>query len=119
MPPASRKVSSSGRRYEIKDIRDKALALEPYSRQARNTEAERQACEIRLRAERKAGQLLAAVPEGEFEVALAAPQKPSTSGVIAAADKPPVEPMDERALWPWGRLCDFGRLGVSLPSRRR
>lgn len=44
---------------EVKDIRDKARAIEVYSRQARNTEAERQACEIRLRAERKAGQLLA------------------------------------------------------------
>lgn len=43
---------------EVKDIRDKALALERYMRQAQNTEAERQACEIRLRAERKCGQLL-------------------------------------------------------------
>jgi hypothetical protein len=44
---------------EVKDIRDKARALEQYSRQAQNVEAERQACEIRLRAERKAGKLLA------------------------------------------------------------
>jgi hypothetical protein len=43
---------------EVKDIRDKAMALEMYARQARNTEAERQACEIRLRAERKCGELL-------------------------------------------------------------
>jgi hypothetical protein len=43
---------------EVKDIRDQALALEMYSRLARNTEAEQQACEIRLRAERKAGKLL-------------------------------------------------------------
>lgn len=43
---------------EAKDIRDKALAFEVYSRQAKNIEAERRACEIRLRAERKAGELL-------------------------------------------------------------
>ena len=42
---------------EVKDIRDKARAIEVYARQAHNTEAERQACEIRLRAERKWGQL--------------------------------------------------------------
>ena len=42
---------------EVKDIRDKAIAMEAYFKQAKNTEAERRACEIRLRAERKAGQL--------------------------------------------------------------
>lgn len=43
---------------EVKDIRDKSLALEAYFKQAKNTDAERKACEIRLRAERKAGELL-------------------------------------------------------------
>lgn len=43
---------------EVKDIRDKACAIETYARQAKNIEAERQACEIRLRAERKCGELL-------------------------------------------------------------
>ena len=46
---------------EVKDIRDKAVALEHYARQAQNTDAERRAAEIRLRAERKAGQLLSTV----------------------------------------------------------
>lgn len=43
---------------EVKEYRDQALAFEVYSRQAKNSEAERRACEIRLRAERKAGELL-------------------------------------------------------------
>ena len=43
---------------EVKDIRNRAIALEHYSRLAHNVEAERQCCEIRLRSERKAGQLL-------------------------------------------------------------
>ncbi len=43
---------------EVKKIRDKALAMEVYFKQANNVNAELIACEIRLRAERKAGQLL-------------------------------------------------------------
>jgi hypothetical protein len=50
---------------EVKDIRDRAAALEHYARQAHNIEAERQCCEIRLRAERKAGQLLAAMDKAK------------------------------------------------------
>lgn len=46
---------------EVKQIRDKALALEHYARQALNIQAERRAIEVRVRAERRAGQLLAEV----------------------------------------------------------
>src|SRR3954468_11429425 len=42
----------------LKMLKDKALAIEMYARLAKNVEAEAQACEIRLRAERRAGQLL-------------------------------------------------------------
>ena len=67
---------------EVKDIRDKARALEVYARQAKNTEAERQACEIRLRAERKAGQLL-------HEIEKAKGGQPYQSGrAIGRAPKP-------------------------------
>ncbi len=44
---------------EVKDIRDKALALEAYAKQALNYEAERQCAEIRVRAERQCGIMLA------------------------------------------------------------
>ena len=43
---------------EVKDIRDKARALEVYAHQAQNEEVEIKAAEIRIRAERKAGELL-------------------------------------------------------------
>lgn len=43
---------------EAKDIRDKSMALEAYYRQARNHEAEREAANVRLRAERRVGELL-------------------------------------------------------------
>jgi hypothetical protein len=50
---------------EVKEIRDKAIALEAYAKQAMNTEAERKATEIRIRAERRVGQLLAEKERGE------------------------------------------------------
>ena len=43
---------------EVKDIRDKALAMEHYAKQALDLESERKCIAIRLRAERKTGQLL-------------------------------------------------------------
>ena len=46
---------------EIKAFRDKAAALQAYARMAGNYEAENRCAEMRLRAERRAGELLAAM----------------------------------------------------------
>ena len=46
---------------EVKDIRDKARALELYAQQAMNTDAERKACGVRLRAEKECGKRSAAM----------------------------------------------------------
>jgi hypothetical protein len=143
---------------EVKNIRDRAAALEYYARQSQNIEAERQCCEIRLRAERKAGHLLrqmekvngargnprgrgapivggrdgtplladlgiskkqssqwqklAAVPEPQFEAALAGPEKPTANSILNAATPREITPVSDKALWLWGRLRDFARMGL-------
>jgi hypothetical protein len=85
---------------EVKDIRDKALALEIYARQAKNVDAERDACEIRLRAERRAGQLLK-----EMEKAKGGrPAKTASTaeGVSTLADRGVSEGQSHR----WQKLAD-------------
>lgn len=50
---------------EVKDIRDKALAIQAYAHQAKNYDAERHAAEIRIRAERRCGELLKDMPKAK------------------------------------------------------
>lgn len=50
---------------EVKDIRDKAIAMKAYARQSENKDLEMDAAEIRIRAERRIGELMQAQRETE------------------------------------------------------
>ncbi len=50
---------------EVAELRNQARAMEVYAKQAMNLDAERQAVEIRIRAERKAGQLMKGMERGQ------------------------------------------------------
>jgi hypothetical protein len=72
---------------EVKTIRDKALAWEVYSTQAKNKEAEAMAIQIRLRAERRAGELLLEMEKakGQLRQGSNSPRSsPSTTGKTLA-----------------------------------
>ncbi len=56
-------IAECARVDEVKEIRNKAIALEAYAHQAKNFEAEEQLSGIRMRAERRAGELLVEMAE--------------------------------------------------------
>lgn len=152
---------------EVKDIHDKAVALESYARQAKDTELEDRVRKIRIRAERRAGELLvvmpkadggdaqrtrfrkgtespqtlsdmgitkkqsmtwqalAAVPEDDFESALACGKRVSTSGIIRQAKEeregvfsPIIKPSDNWNFSPveYGRIDESGESHGYIPG---
>jgi hypothetical protein len=75
---------------EAKDIRDRAKALEVYAKEALNFEAERKAAQIRIRAERRAGELLQEMKKrGERDPGNGGDRKsPSTATTVIQSNKP-------------------------------
>ena len=86
---------------EVKDIRDKAVAIELYSKLANNTENEDRAREIRLRAERKVGQLIK-------EMEKAKGGRPKTGDTVLPVSEPTLADrgITKRQSSDWQKLAD-------------
>lgn len=89
---------------EVKDFRDKALAIEAYAKQANDMELEWDAARARVRAERKCGELLAQMEKDKGGAPTKTPNK--TEGVI---DKP--KTIEEMGLT-YRQSSDFQKLAA-------
>jgi hypothetical protein len=84
-----RAIVAAHRIDEVKHIRNVAMAVQCYARQAKNLEAEQQAIEIRIRAERRAGELLSKMPKNNGVVDRDKKGQTRSSGGRPRVSEPP------------------------------
>lgn len=98
---------------EAKDIRDKSLALEAYYRQARNLDAEREAANVRFRAERRVGELLK-------ELARTTPEEKGAAGKVLGGRPDPLSaPVTEGRPAPSPYAATLAEQGMSRQQASR
>jgi hypothetical protein len=104
---AARKALAAAHRVdEVKAIRDKAEAVRTYAKLAGDLQLQNQACEIRLRAERRAGQLLLEMEKNHGTRGAGRPRKDGsriTQSRVSTAKAPKLEDIgvtkDQSSKW--------------------
>jgi len=100
---------------EVREIRDRAQALRAYARQAKNRRLELDATEIRIRAERRIGELMAAQRDG-VGLNVGARGNPGGRGapIVRAADGPAHPTLADASIDK--HLADQARRLAALPA---